>query len=230
VFTGIIEEVGVLGAARERGGSRSLDIRARKVLQGTKIGDSIAVDGVCLTVSSLSPDGFSADAVSETLSRTTLAEAAPGTAVNLERALTPTTRLGGHFVQGHVDGMGVLLQMGGTAGDVRARILAPEGQEGLLAPKGSVAVQGVSLTIVDVVGREFSVALVPHTLRATNLASKRPGDRLNIETDVLAKYVARLLAAHPGESRVTLEFLTEHGFVRSGFGESDTRRLRREGA
>jgi len=196
VFTGIIEEVGAIGALRDRGSSRRVEIRAVKVLEGTQVGDSIAADGVCLTVSELLAGGFRADAVRETLSRTTLAQATPGLLVNLERALQPTSRLGGHFVQGHVDGMGTLLAVGGSGGDVVARIRSPKGQEHLLAPKGSVAVHGVSLTIVDVDDDAFSVALVPHTLRATNLASKRPGDALNIEMDVLAKHIERLIEPH----------------------------------
>ncbi len=213
MFTGIIEEVGTIGAVGDRGGYRRLEILAADVLDGTRVGDSIAVDGVCLTVTELKPRSFSVDAVKETLSRTTLADAAVGLRVNLERALQPTSRLGGHFVQGHVDGIGRLLEMTGGPGDVRARIQIPPGQEALLAPKGSVAVQGVSLTVVEVAGDTFTVALVPHTLEATNLRLKQPGDPLNIETDVLAKYVARLLTiSGEGAVGITPEFLAEHGF------------------
>ncbi len=214
MFTGIIEEVGTIGAVGDRGGYRRLEIIAADVLEGTRVGESIAVDGVCLTVTEVRPRSFSVDAVKETLSRTTLADAAVGLRVNLERALQPTSRLGGHFVQGHVDGIGRLLEMTGGPGDVTARIRIPEGQESFVAPKGSVAVQGVSLTVVDVVEDTFTVALVPHTLEATNLSLKRPGDPLNIETDVLAKYVARLLAVS-SEARggITPEFLVEHGFL-----------------
>ena len=213
MFTGIIEEVGTVRAVRDHGSSRRFEVQAAAVLEGTRLGDSIAVDGVCLTVSELVPDGFCADAVAETLSRTTLADARPGEAVNLERALRPTSRLGGHFVQGHVDGTGSLVEIGGREGDVIARIQAPVDQVLLLAPKGSVAVHGVSLTVVDVVGDAFTVALVPHTLRATTLGSKKTGDALNIETDVLAKYVARLLGVQKlQESRITPAFLAEHGF------------------
>lgn len=216
MFTGIIEEVGTIGAISDRGTYRRIEILATEVLNGTNVGDSIAVDGVCLTVTELKPRSFSADAVKETLSRTTLADATVGVRVNLERALQPTSRLGGHFVQGHVDGIGRLLEMTGGPGDVMARIRIPPGQESLLAPKGSVAVQGVSLTVVDVVDDTFTVALVPHTLEATNLSLKRSGDPLNIETDVLAKYVARLLAVSGGSAEdITPEFLIEHGFLQA---------------
>jgi len=188
MFTGIVEELGTL-SARDPVGAR-LVFNATRVLEGTRIGDSISVSGCCLTVVDLGPDWWAADAVAETLSRTNLGDLAVGDPVNLERAVSLRDRLGGHLVQGHVDGVGTVVQ---PAPDLLIR--APGTILRYLVEKGSVTVDGVSLTVVRVTADGFSVALIPHTMAATTLGGRRPGDRVNLEADVIAKYTERLLAS-----------------------------------
>jgi riboflavin synthase len=185
MFTGIVEE---LGRVRHRDGGR-FTFQSPLVTQDAKVGDSIAVNGCCLTVVAVGEDGtWEADAVAETLGRTTLADLAPGDPVNLERPVRPIDRLGGHVVQGHVDGVG---EVTAPAPDLGVRI--PGDLARYLVPKGSVTVDGCSLTVVDVRPDGFTVAVVPHTAAVTTLGTRRPGDRVNIEVDILAKYVERLL-------------------------------------
>ncbi len=193
MFTGIIETVGTLTDARpERGGLR-LVVRAMFQSGPLAPGESVAVSGPCLTVEHATPDSFEAFASSETLARTTLAHARAGRAVNLERALAVGARLGGHFVSGHVDGVGRVRRVAPDGESRRLTVLVPPEVRPLLAIKGSVAVDGVSLTVVEVRGAEFSVMLVPHTLRHTTLLSLRPGDEVNVEADLIARYVAATL-------------------------------------
>lgn len=202
MFTGIIETVGTLTDARpERGGLR-LAIRASFESGPLTPGESVAVSGPCLTVERATPDGFEAFASSETLARTTLARARAGRAVNLERALGVGARLGGHFVSGHVDGVGRVRRVAPDGEARRLMVLAPPEVRPLLAVKGSVAVDGVSLTVVEVRGAEFSVMLVPHTLRHTTLLALRPGDEVNVEADLIARYVAATLR-HRGAGSVS---------------------------
>ncbi|MDQ4070807.1 MAG: riboflavin synthase [Actinomycetota bacterium] len=182
MFTGLIEELGTL-AWRE--GSR-FTFAAEVVTAGAEVGDSIAVNGCCLTVVHVGLGTWSADVVDETLSRTTLGELQAGDAVNLERPLRPSDRLGGHVVQGHVDGVGEVLS---PPPDLVVR--TPDTR--YLVEKGSVAVDGVSLTVVEVAADRFRVAVIPHTAAVTTLGTRRPGDRVNLEFDILAKYVERLL-------------------------------------
>ena len=190
MFTGIVEEVGRAVSLQ----AGVLTIEAEAVLEGTRVGDSLLVNGACLTVTGLLPQGFTADVVPETLRKTNLGALLPGDRVNLERAVAAGGRLGGHIVQGHVEATGELVAF------------TPDGQEGLLAsyrvaeallpyivPKGFIAVDGVSLTVVDCTGSLCSVALIPFTREHTNLGSRRPGDRVNLETDIIARYVERLL-------------------------------------
>ncbi len=184
MFTGIVEE---LGRVRAREGGR-FTFEAPLVTQDAKVGDSIAVNGCCLTVVALDGDTWTADAVEETLSRTNLADLAPGDPVNLERPVRPIDRLGGHVVQGHVDAVGEIVV---PAPDLRVRI--PAELTRYVAPKGSIAVDGCSLTVVDALADGFTVAVVPHTASVTTLGFKRAGDRVNVEVDVLAKYTERLL-------------------------------------
>lgn len=187
MFTGIVEELGRLEA---RDGSR-FTFRAALVTEDAKVGDSISVDGCCLTVVALGPDGaWSADAVDETLSRTTLGDLRPGDPVNLERPVRPVDRLGGHVVQGHVDAVGEIVV---PAPDLRVRV--PPDLTRYLVPKGSVAVDGCSLTVVEVLPDGFTVAIVPHTTAVTTLGAKHAGARVNVEIDILAKYTERLLAS-----------------------------------
>lgn len=190
MFTGIIEEMGALQGRTESAEAARLVFSAALVLEGTSVGDSISVNGCCLTVVDLGPGWWAADAVAETLSRTGLGTLAPGDAVNLERAVTLDTRLGGHLVQGHVDGTGRVV-----AGAPDLEIEAPDGVRRYLVEKGSVTVDGVSLTVVAVTPGGFTVAVIPHTMAVTTLGRRRPGDTVNLEADVMAKYAEQLLAA-----------------------------------
>jgi len=189
MFTGLIEE---LGSFVDNDGDR-YRFAAQTVTQETKIDDSISVNGCCLTVVDLGDGWWEADVVSETLSRTSLGRLEPGDPVNLERAVRSSDRLGGHMVQGHVDGVGTVLEPGP---DLRIEI--PENLERYFVEKGSVTVDGVSLTCFNITAQAFSVALIPHTLEVTTLGTYVEGDIVNIEVDVIAKYVERLLAPHAG--------------------------------
>lgn len=193
MFTGIVEEMGTLsardGSTTATGGVR-LVFNAAVVTEGTAVGDSISVNGCCLTVVDQGPGWWAAEAVAETLARTNLADVGVGDPVNLERALALGSRLGGHLVQGHVDGVGEVVQ---AAPDLRVK--APEEVRRYLVEKGSVTVDGISLTVVGVTTDGFSVAVIPHTMAVTTLGRRRPGDRVNLEVDVMAKYAERLLAA-----------------------------------
>lgn len=217
MFTGIIEAVGEVVALEPRGGDLRLRVRSGKLpLEGIQLGDSIATSGVCLTVVDLPGDGYWVDVSAETLSCTTLRDWALGQRVNLERALTPTTRLGGHLVSGHVDGVGEVLERRDDARSVRFTLRTPAGLARYVAAKGSICVDGVSLTVNAVDGDRFELNIVPHTLAETTLAEFQPGRRVNLEVDVIARYLERLLlgerAAEPGKGGITREFLAEHGF------------------
>lgn len=194
MFTGIIEELGSVHSIEERGENARIVISARIVTEGTNHGDSIAVNGVCLTALDVRPDSFAADVSMETLARSTLGSLKAGTAVNLERAVTPTTRLGGHIVQGHVDARGQLEGVEDHGESWTVRIAYPEEIARYLVLKGSVAVEGISLTIAGLTDRHFEVAIIPKTWEVTNLSRLNPGDDVNLEVDVIAKYVERLLA------------------------------------
>ena len=204
MFTGIVEEVGTVVVREDQADAARLQIRARKVLEDVALGDSIAVNGVCLTVTGIEPDGadgagvWSTDVMAETLSRSSLGIVAQGQPVNLERAVTPHTRLGGHMMQGHVDGVGHILARSAHEHWEVVRIALPAALARYVVEKGSVAVDGVSLTVsavseVDVPEPWFEVSLIPTTLRETTLGARTPGDPVNLEVDVIAKYVERLL-------------------------------------
>lgn len=218
MFTGIVEEVGRLRSLRVDGQSAVLEIAARHVTRGTVAGDSILTDGVCLTVTSVGDASFHADAMPETVRRTTLGGLRTGAALNLERAATPSTRLGGHLVTGHVDGVGTLSAVRQEPRALRLDIDAPPEVARLCVPRGSLAVAGVSLTVVAVEGRTIRLSLIPHTAAETTLGSLRAGDVLNLEADVLARYIAHFLsggsAAHGGrqERGLTWERLAQAGF------------------
>ena len=217
MFTGIIAAVGAITTLQPRGGDVRLRIATGKLdLRDVQLGDSIAVSGVCLTAVELSNDGFWADASRETLERTLLGEAQPGTRVNLEKALTPTTRLGGHLVSGHVDGIGAVTEWRPDGRSWRLRIQAPDALARYIAEKGSICVDGVSLTVNRVDGAAFELNIVPHTLAETTLADFKTGRRVNLEVDLIARYLERLLlgdrAAQPGNSGLTEALLREHGF------------------
>lgn len=199
MFTGIIEELGSVRAIDERGENARITIAAHVVTEGTNHGDSIAVNGVCLTALHIQPDSFAADVSRETLSRSTLGRLQPGTPVNLERAVTPATRLGGHIVQGHVDGRGQFLNVEDHGESWTVRIGYPPELARYLVFKGSVAVEGISLTIAGLTDDYFEIAIIPKTWELTNLSHLKPGDDVNIEVDVIGKYVERLLAHLSGK-------------------------------
>lgn len=219
MFTGIIQAVGKITALERRGGDARLRVATGALdLSDVKAGDSIAVSGVCLTAVALGTKEFSADVSGETLARTTLGALKSGDAVNLEKALTPTTRLGGHLVSGHVDGVGTVHERTPDARSMQFRIEAPAALAKYIAAKGSVCVDGVSLTVNAVEGATFEVNLVPHTLAATTLGELAPGQRVNLEVDLLARYLERLLTAGqleaaPAEGALSREWLARHGFA-----------------
>jgi riboflavin synthase len=200
VFTGIVEEVGTLEVREDQSDAAVLRIRADRVLKDVALGDSIAVNGVCLTVTDVTDGVWSTDVMAETLSRSSLGSVTTGAQVNLERAVTPHTRLGGHMMQGHVDGMGTIVgRVPGEHWEV-VRIALPSALARYVVEKGSIAVDGVSLTVSAVSEADapepwFEVSLIPTTLRETTLGSRAPGDPVNLEVDVIAKYVERLLGA-----------------------------------
>ena len=194
MFTGIIEELGSVRSIEERGENARIIITARVVTEGTNHGDSIAVNGVCLTALDIQPDSFAADVSRETLSRSTLGRLQAGAPVNLERAVTPATRLGGHIVQGHVDARGQFAGVEDYGESWTLRIKYPPEIAQYLVFKGSVAVEGISLTIAALTDEYFEIAIIPKTWEVTNLSHLKPGDYVNLEVDVIAKYVERLLA------------------------------------
>ena len=196
MFTGIVEELGVVVAVEPLADQAArVSIRGPLVVAGAGPGDSIAVDGVCLTVAERTEQVFTADVMAETLRRTTLGGLAPGRPVNLERPVTLATRLGGHLVQGHVDGVGVIEARTPSEHWEVVEISLPESLSRYVVGKGSIAVDGVSLTVVEAAGGRFTVSLIPTTLAATTLGGKRVGDLVNLEVDVIAKYVESLMGA-----------------------------------
>lgn len=215
MFTGIVEEVGVIKNIKHGQHSAVLTIQAKTVLEETRIGDSIAVNGICLTVTRLFPDGFSADVMHETLNRSSLAGLTAGSVVNLERAMPANGRFGGHIVAGHVDGVGHISDI--RRDDTAVWYTVHAGPEILryVVEKGSITIDGISLTVAAVEQDRFSVSLIPHTAQVTILGEKGPGDTVNLETDIIGKYVEKLLRPAPeptGSRGVTLEFLAENGF------------------
>ena len=212
MFTGIIQAVGRVAAIERRGADARLHIAGLPLPDGT-LGESIAVSGVCLTAVAFSADGFVADVSAETLACTTLGDWTVGRAVNLERALAVGDRLGGHIVSGHVDGVGEVLSRRPDGRSERFALRAPPALARYIAAKGSITVDGVSLTVNTVAGAEFGVNIVPHTLAHTSLDALRAGSRVNLEVDLLARYLERLLARTDGGG-VNLELLAENGFLK----------------
>ncbi len=216
MFTGIILAVGFISAIERKSGDCRLTIATGKLpLHDVVLGDSIAVNGVCLTAVALGSDYFCADVSNETLSRTILNGATVGTPVNLELALTPTTRLGGHIVSGHVDGIGVVTEKQADARSFRFKFKAPDSLAKYIAEKGSICINGISLTVNEVDGAVFSVNIVPHTLQETTLGDARVGTQVNLEVDLLARYLERLIkgdAAAKSCGGITEELLQKSGF------------------
>lgn len=216
MFTGIVEEVGTVRHVVSGQISGEISIKARTVLGGTKIGDSIAVNGCCLTVIALSDDGFVADVMPETLRRTNLGRLRNGDPVDLERAMAADGRFGGHIVSGHIDGTGQIVSMKQEGNAVWVRIQASTDILNLIVEKGSITIDGISLTVATVSNQDFQVSIIPHTGSETILLRKHAGDMVNLENDIVGKYIQKLM--HPAresekkESRLTFEFLAEHGF------------------
>lgn len=218
MFTGIIEAVGQVVAVQPKNGDLRLRIKTCGLgLADVQLGDSIATNGVCLTVVDLPGDGYWADVSRETLDNTTIPQWRVGQNVNLEKALTPQTRLGGHIVSGHVDGVGEVVSRHPDARSERFRLRAPKALAKYIAHKGSITVDGTSLTVNAVDGAEFELNIVPHTLAHTVMGGYQPGSLVNLEVDVLARYLERLMlgdkAAESGSSGITMEFLAQHGFM-----------------
>ena len=216
MFTGIVEEVGTIRSLQLRGNSGSISIVAKKVLKGTKIGDSIAVNGICLTVTSLLSDGFTADVMAETVRRSGLDQAKMGDSVNLERAMAADGRFGGHIVSGHIDGTGVIREYRREENAVWVTIAASPEILALIVEKGSICIDGISLTVATVSDSSFQVSVIPHTAEETTLIRKHTGDVVNLENDVVGKYVQRLLSGNTPQqekkSTLTMETLQELGF------------------
>lgn len=219
MFTGIIEAVGQIRSITPKGGDVRVEVATGKLdLSDVKLGDSIAVNGICLTAVALPGDGFAADVSRETLERTGFVNLKQGSQVNLEKALTPTTRLGGHLVSGHVDGVGEVISREDNARAIQFKLRAPKELARYIAMKGSITVDGVSLTVNAVDGAEFELTIVPHTLQETIMGEYRSGSLVNLEIDLIARYLERLLlgdkAAEPaGSSTLSQAFLAEHGFL-----------------
>ena len=217
MFTGIIQAVGSIALIERKGGDACLRINTGALdMRDVQLGDSIAVSGVCLTAIEHSANGFSADVSGETLTRTTLGNLVTGSRVNLEKALTPSSRLGGHLVSGHVDGVGEVVERSVEARSVRFRIQAPAALARYIAGKGSICLDGVSLTVNAVEGAQFDINVVPHTLQSTTLGEVQPGCRVNLEVDLIARYLERLILggrAADASSPITHAFLAEHGFL-----------------
>ncbi len=215
MFTGIIEEVGHVKSFQPHQGAATLEIVAMKTLEGLQVGDSVAVNGVCLTVRERVGSSFQAQLSQETLTRSNLSKVKSGTLVNLERPLLPTSRLGGHFVQGHVDGIGKVLSIETQSEYAVMEFSLPPQIQAYLVEKGSIAVDGISLTVSLLKKDAFQVALIPHTLENTNLRTRRVGEAVNLECDVLAKYVESLLRKQKGsdkEPKLTEKYLREQGY------------------
>lgn len=215
IFTGIIEETGTINRIDRGINSSRINIKARTVLEGTKIGDSIAINGVCLTVTSLGNSHFTADIMAETLAKTNLGQLSGGQPVNLERAVRLGDRMGGHLVQGHVDGIGFIAEQKKMDIATILRIKAPQDVLDYVIKKGSIAIDGISLTVVDVLPDSFTVSLIPHTASVTTLGFIKTGDSVNLETDIIGRYVERLMRKSPDPQKpgMNLGFLAENGFI-----------------
>lgn len=217
MFTGIIEEIGTVRRIERGAAGARLTIGAKTVLDGTKIGDSIATNGVCLTVVSMTADSFSADVMAESLRRSNLGALQSGSPVNLERAMPANSRFGGHIVSGHIDNTGTVTSQRREDNAVWVRVQTPASLLRYIVEKGSIAIDGVSLTVAAVDQTGFAVSVIPHTGAETILLGKKPGETVNLECDVIGKYVKKLLAPHAPDtaqqsSGITMDFLARNGF------------------
>lgn len=213
MFTGLVEELGTVEKIGWKGTSFHLSVRASTILEDMKRGESIAVDGICLTITDFSSESFSVDVVSETLERTTLSRLKVGERVNIERAVKAGDRLGGHLVTGHIDGIGDIKERRKRGDSLTLKISIPQELTKYLIPRGSIAVDGISLTVVESNRDSFTVAIIPHTASVTTLGFKIVGSYVNIEVDSLSKYVEKLMnPEEPKKDKITTDFLTEQGF------------------
>jgi len=214
VFTGLIEETGKVSSLRRGGNSSFIRIQAEKVLEGTVTGDSIAVNGVCLTVTEMGGGWFQADVMNETLARSSLGSLKPGDLVNLERAMAAGGRFGGHIVSGHIDGTGTVTDIKNDGIAVWYTITADPQILRYIVEKGSVALDGISLTVAKVTAESFSVSVIPHTAEVTTLSKRKTGDKINIENDIIGKYVEKLMKpAESSSGGLSMGFLAENGFI-----------------
>lgn len=212
MFTGIIEEIGIVKEFSKRGRTAFITIECKKVLEDVKLGDSIAIDGVCQTVIKFDSNSFSVEVSAETLNVTTFSNLKNGVKVNLERAMTLNGRFGGHIVSGHVDGIGKVKKIHKIGDFYNIEFEVERGLTKYIVKKGSITINGISLTVADIVSNEFSIAVIPHTFKKTNLNMLKSGDSVNIETDVLAKYVEKILSTGNNKD-IDKNFLEENGFV-----------------
>ena len=214
MFTGLIEETGKVSSLRRGGNSSFIRIQAEKVLEGTVTGDSIAVNGVCLTVTEMGGGWFQADVMNETLARSSLGSLKPGDPVNLERAMAAGGRFGGHIVSGHIDGTGTVTDIKNDGIAVWYTITAEPQILRYIVEKGSVALDGISLTVAKVTAESFSVSVIPHTAEVTTLSKRKTGDKINIENDIIGKYVEKLMKpAESSSGGLSMGFLAENGFI-----------------
>jgi riboflavin synthase len=216
VFTGIVEELGTVNSIKQQGEAIELSIKASKILEDVNLGDSISVNGVCLTVTSFNKQKFSVDIMRETVRATSLQTLQKGSSVNLERAMAANGRFGGHFVSGHVDGIGKILKKTRVSNAVYYDIEVPEELRKFILLKGSICVDGTSLTVFGITDRSFTISLIPHTLSETILGRKEPGDIVNLECDMLAKYIEQFINFRGQESKkssLSENFLKEHGYL-----------------
>ncbi|HBR21412.1 MAG TPA: riboflavin synthase [Nitrospiraceae bacterium] len=213
MFTGLIIEMGEITSVKMRSGGAVLSLKAREAASAAKLGDSISVNGVCLTVIEKNSDLLSFDLSDETLRSTNLGRLKRGDRVNLEMSLSPDTKIGGHFVTGHVDAVGTIRSKVNIGDMLKIEISAPAKVMNFIVEKGSVAVDGISLTVVDVLNDGFTVVIIPHTAKLTTIGFKGTGDTVNIETDILGKYVARFLNRDEGKDSGLMKALTEGGYV-----------------
>lgn len=214
MFTGIIEEIGTIASVQKGRASAILTIQAKTVLSDLKLGDSIAVNGVCLTVTGFTSSGFTADVMHETLNRSSLGSLVPGKKMNLERAMAANGRFGGHIVSGHIDGTGIISDIRRDDNAIWYTIQANQNLLRYIIEKGSIAIDGISLTVARLGSNTFSVSVIPHTAAETTLSERRCGDIVNLENDCIGKYTERLLGLEkPQEpSRITAAFLQQYGF------------------
>jgi riboflavin synthase len=214
MFTGIIEEVGRVSRIEQRGENRRITVAAQHAPKELKPGDSVAVSGVCLTALNIKPGSFSADLAPETWARTSFSRMHEGALVNLELPMKADGRFGGHVVQGHVDGVGKVIELERIADSENwwLHIELPSEIEKYTVYKGSISIEGISLTVAKLEGRRCTIAIIPHTVEMTNLHSLRPGDPVNLEADLIAKYVEKMMSVNPAESSLTVEELVRQGF------------------